>query len=85
MCDSLPTIPFHEWLARVRAEPDLERNPAGRLLGFLEGDFMNLGVGSLMLDTRFSREVSKTLRHAVAVDEEMIKKYVAYWASVDFL
>ena len=76
----LPLLPFPEWLARVRSEDsDLDANPAGRLLGFLEETFALLGTGELVLGTERAREVSGVLRGMGAVDEELVGRYVASW------
>ncbi|KAL9606067.1 MAG: hypothetical protein Q9179_000747 [Wetmoreana sp. 5 TL-2023] len=78
--DALPLIPFTAWLQKVRAEPDLDRNPAGRLIGFLEESFMQLGTGALVLDTKEARGVSRTLREVGAVvDEALLQRYIDFW------
>ena len=81
----LPIIPFDEWLAKVRAEPDTERNPAARLIGFLEQDFGTLGTGNLVLDTKRTREVSESLREVGEVDEGLVGIYMDYWKATGFL
>lgn len=75
----LPRLPLPEWLARVRSDPDLDANPAGRLLGFLEESFAQLGTGELVLGTEQAREVSAVLRGVGAVDEGLVGRYVAAW------
>lgn len=83
--NKLPIIPFEDWLAKVRAEPDIERNPAARLIDFLEKDFGTLGTGNLVLDTKRTLEVSENLREVGEVDEGLVESYVACWKAMEFL
>ncbi|KAL8766521.1 MAG: hypothetical protein Q9209_006737 [Squamulea sp. 1 TL-2023] len=77
---SLPLIPFDAWMQKVREEPDLDRNPARRLVDFLEESFTQLGTGALVLDTKEAKKVSRSLRElGPVVDEELLGRYVDFW------
>ncbi|KAL8945214.1 MAG: hypothetical protein Q9211_000255, partial [Gyalolechia sp. 1 TL-2023] len=77
--DTLPIIPFTTWMQKVREESDLDSNPAGRLMGFLEESFTQLGTGQLVLDTKEARKVSRSLREAAVVDEALLIRYIDSW------
>ena len=80
-------IPFDEWVKRVRNFPgsvDLD-NPAAKLIGFLEGDFIRMACGGLLLDTTNSREHSKTLANVGPVSEDTARKYIQAWKKMGFL
>ncbi|KFY00088.1 hypothetical protein O988_03530 [Pseudogymnoascus sp. VKM F-3808] len=80
-------IPFEEWVDRVRQFPgsvDLD-NPAGRLVDFLEKNFVRMSCGDLVLDTAKSTEHSETLRNLGPVDGDLVRKYVHSWKTTGFL
>lgn len=80
-------IPFDEWVKRVRNFPgsvDLD-NPAAKLIGFLEGDFIRMACGELLLDTTNSRQHSKTLANVGPVSEDTARKYIQAWKKMGFL
>jgi hypothetical protein len=80
-------IPFAEWIGRVRRFPgSMETdNPAGRLVEFLQNNFVRMSCGGLILDTAKSTEHSETLRHTQPVSPELVRKYVRSWKDVGFL
>ncbi|KAI4274804.1 MAG: hypothetical protein LQ337_003653 [Flavoplaca oasis] len=78
--DTLSIIPLTTWLQKVREESDLDGNPAGRLMGFLEESFTQLGTGQLVLDTKEAQKVSRSLREVGAVvDEALLRRYIDSW------
>lgn len=80
-------IPFEEWVDRVRQFPgsmDLD-NPAGRLVDFLDKNFVRMSCGDLVLDTAKSTEHSETLRNLGPVDGDLVRKYVHSWKTIGFL
>lgn len=78
-------IPFGQWLDRVRAIDDAERNPAGRVVKFLEEEFVSMASGAVVLDTTNSRAASKTLAASAGIERRHIDLYVKYWRSVGHL
>ena len=80
-------IPFDEWVARVRNFPgsiDLD-NPAAKLIEFLDGNFVRMSCGGLLLDTTKSREHSKTQANVGPVSQDIAKMYVQAWKDMGFL
>lgn len=80
-------IPFSEWIQRVRNFPgsvELD-NPAAKLIGFLDGNFIRMSCGGLLLDTTKSREHSKTLANVGPVGEDTARKYIRAWKEMGFL
>jgi hypothetical protein len=80
-------IPFTKWIDRVRRFPgSIETdNPAGRLVEFLQKNFVRMSCGGLILDTAKSTEHSKALRHTQPVGLELARKYVQAWKDAGFL
>jgi len=80
-------VPFEEWVRRVRnfsgsVEKD---NPAFKLIDFLDTNFLRMSCGGLLLETKHSREHSKTLRELGPVSEDVVRGYVRYWQRIGFL
>lgn len=83
---NLPTqIPFDQWLTQVRSIDDAERNPAGRLVKFLEEEFVSMASGTVVLDTTKSRAASQTLAASCGIGKTQVEMYVEYWRSVGHL
>jgi hypothetical protein len=81
-------IPYGQWLQQVRqCPPDLaaSENPAARLLGFFETEFLRMSCGGMILDTTHSREHSATLKGLGAIDRELVMKYIQAWKDSGFL
>lgn len=80
-------IPFDEWVKRVRNFPgSIElHNPAAKLLEFLDGNFIRMSCGGLLLDTAKSREHSKALADVGPVSEEVVRRYIQAWKDIKFL
>ena len=79
-------IPFEEWVSRVRSFPGSELdNPAVKLIDFLDGNFIRMSCGGLLLDTKRSREHSETLANVGPVSEDVARKYVQAWKEMGFL
>lgn len=84
--ETIHIIPFPQWLARVRTEePDVAKNPARRVEGFLEEEFNALASGGVELETRLATAVSETLAMAPRVEGELVDHYVRYWRGVGFM
>ncbi|ERF73358.1 hypothetical protein EPUS_08300 [Endocarpon pusillum Z07020] len=80
-------IPFDEWVKRVRNFPgsvELD-NPAAKLIEFLDGNFIRMSCGGLLLDTTKSREHSQTLAHVGPVSADVARKYIEAWKEMGFL
>ena len=80
-------IPFDEWVKRVRNFPgsvELD-NPAAKLIEFLDGNFIRMSCGGLLLDTANSREHSRTMANVGPVSSEVARKYVEAWKNMGFL
>lgn len=81
-------VPFAEWLRRVReAGPRVAaaENPAARLAGFFDKDFVRMSCGGLVLDTARAKQHSETMRQMGPVDEGLVGKYVQAWKRTGFL
>ncbi|KAL2170142.1 hypothetical protein VTG60DRAFT_5164 [Thermothelomyces hinnuleus] len=77
-------IPFGEWVERVRAAP-AKNNPAATLLEFLDGNYLRMSCGGLVLDVRRGLEHSRSLNEVGPVGEEVVRKYVHIWREIGFL
>ncbi|OBZ65860.1 L-aminoadipate-semialdehyde dehydrogenase [Grifola frondosa] len=78
-------LPYAEWLARVRADTDTVRNPAGKIVPFLEDEFVRMATGWVVLDTAVARGASPTLEGSKPLSEGDLRRYVAFWRSEGFL
>jgi hypothetical protein len=80
-------VPFEQWVDRVRRFPGSIEvdNPAGRLVDFLENNYVRMSCGGLILDTAKSVEHSETLRNTQAVSGDLVRKYVRAWKEMGFL
>ena len=81
------TIPFGDWVQRVRHSPNLvsEDNPAAKLIDFLDDNFIRMSCGGLLLDTVKCREHSKTLAAVGPVSDDVARKFVKSWKDMKFL
>ncbi|KAM4057347.1 starter unit:ACP transacylase in aflatoxin biosynthesis domain-containing protein [Hirsutella rhossiliensis] len=77
-------IPFDEWVERVRNAPQ-RNNPASTLLDFLDGNYLRMSCGGLVLDISNTLEHSKTLSAVGPVSEEVVRKYIHIWKEIGFL
>ncbi|KAL4898873.1 hypothetical protein BDW74DRAFT_184297 [Aspergillus multicolor] len=66
------SVPFDEWLERVRRAPQ-RGNPAATLIDFLEETYLRMACGGLVLDTKRTLEHSESLAAVGAVSEEVIR------------
>ena len=79
-------IPFEEWVGRVKAlGQDGRNNPAFTLLEFLDGNYLRMSCGGLVLDVRRTVEASGTLAKVGPVPEEVVRRYVRVWREIGFL
>ncbi|KAG5644326.1 putative NRPS-like protein biosynthetic cluster [Asterophora parasitica] len=80
----LPLIPLSKWLLRVRdLGDDPARNPAFKILGFLERDFQTMSNGTVILRTATARLDSPTMVKSTAVDRKHLEEYISYWRSIE--
>ncbi|CCX04911.1 Similar to Polyketide synthase HetM; acc. no. P37693 [Pyronema omphalodes CBS 100304] len=77
-------IPFDQWWKLVEANND-ERNVAKRLAKFFHEDFHRMADGTVVLETKKARGVSKILRDCPGVDKVLMERYVDAWRSSGFL
>lgn len=88
---SSSTLPFQEWVQRVREWPRREdntsagANPAYLLVDFLDNHFLRMSCGGLLLGTANAREHSPSLAEMGPVSEELIRLYVRSWKKAGFL
>ncbi|EIT74140.1 hypothetical protein BDV35DRAFT_403939 [Aspergillus flavus] len=88
---TVDTIPFQDWVQRVRQDIEtgnklndgelqalLSRNPAAKLLEFFEG-IMSQTERENVLDTRLTVQLSEKLQAVDAVKPEWIQKWVEEW------
>lgn len=78
-------IPFEAWLDKVRSITDVEKNPAGKVVKFLEEEFTTMASGAVVLDTKKARRVSRTLAGSGGIGSRHVDLYVKYWRSVGHL
>ncbi|RAQ49456.1 NRPS-like enzyme [Aspergillus flavus] len=89
--ETVDTIPFQDWVQRVRQDIEtgaklndgelqalLARNPAAKLLEFFEG-IMSQTERENVLDTRLTVQLSEKLQAVDAVKPEWIQKWVEEW------
>ncbi|KAH9885145.1 polyketide synthase [Xylariomycetidae sp. FL2044] len=88
---SSTTVPFQEWVRRVREWPRREdnvaagANPAYLLVDFLDHHFLRMSCGGLLMGTANAREHSPTLAAMGPVEDDLIRLFVRSWKEVGFL
>ena len=80
-------VPFNEWLDRVCAAPDEGSDivPAKKLEDFFRIDFEHMACGSIVLDTKNTRDVSTALRKLTHVGGELLLSYIRQWKLSGYL
>ncbi|KAL7899822.1 citrinin polyketide synthase [Trichoderma sp. SZMC 28014] len=79
-------VPYEQWLKKVKScDASTTENPAKQLMSFWETHFLRMSTGPLILDTKHSREHSKTMRESGPVESELVKKYIQRWKEEGFL
>ena len=80
-------VPFEEWIRRVKGYPGLMEweNPAQKLVGFLEEDFVRMSCGGVLLETERTREHSATMRGVGPVGADVVERYVRAWREGGYL
>ncbi|KAK1220934.1 hypothetical protein PQX77_016274, partial [Marasmius sp. AFHP31] len=80
--EPLPLVSFSEWTERVRrCSHDPIKNPALRIIRFLEEDFVRMASGKVVLGTELACEDSAALKGSVPVGRRQIEEYWLYWQS----
>ncbi|KAF7596504.1 hypothetical protein BBP40_001376 [Aspergillus hancockii] len=85
------TIPFEEWVERVRDWPQKEdngpqgANPGHMLVDFLDSGFIRMSCGGLLMGTARAREHSPTLAKLGPVSERLIRLFVRSWKDIGFV
>lgn len=74
-------MPLSSWLDHVGKTSDLasDKVPAKKLEEFFRQDFEHMACGSIVLDTKNTRDVSPTLRKLGHFPKELFVSYVRYW------
>ncbi|KAL3461921.1 hypothetical protein BJX64DRAFT_288875 [Aspergillus heterothallicus] len=79
-------IPFADWVQRVRSFAGSEvDNPAIKLIEFLDGNFLRMSCGGLLLETTKAREHSRTLAQEGPVSNDVARGYIKAWKEMGFL
>ncbi|KAL7906089.1 hypothetical protein GGI35DRAFT_458726, partial [Trichoderma velutinum] len=79
-------IPYAEWIMRVRRSPlSADENPASRIIDFLDGHFVRMSCGGIVLDTQKAKEHSATMAAQGPVSDDIARAYVASWKAMGFL
>jgi thioester reductase-like protein len=80
-------LPFTEWVRRVRRFPGSVENdnPAFKLIDFLDGNFLRMSCGGLLLRTEHTQEHSLTLAAQDAVSADIAEGYIRHWKQTGFL
>ncbi|KAL9933517.1 hypothetical protein V8E36_007724 [Tilletia maclaganii] len=89
----LPIVDFERWLELIRTSGGANdegksasmQPPARKLLSFLEGDFVPIATGRVVLDMAKTKQLSRTLRESQAIEERHIQEYVGYWRQAGLL
>ncbi|PSR74015.1 hypothetical protein PHLCEN_2v10199 [Hermanssonia centrifuga] len=79
------SVPFSDWLLRVKAVPDAVANPCVKILPFLEDEFLRMATGKVVLDMKVATSISSTMRGSAAITEEQLRSYVNNWKTENFL
>ncbi|KAL0059558.1 hypothetical protein AAF712_013703 [Marasmius tenuissimus] len=80
--EPLPLVSFSEWTERVRrCSDDPVKNPALKIIRFLEEDFVRMASGKVVLGTELACEDSATLKGSVPVGRRQMEEYWVYWQS----
>ncbi|GJN86551.1 type I iterative polyketide synthase [Purpureocillium lilacinum] len=84
-------VDLDEWVRRVKDHPrkGVEGpdgdNPAILLVDFLEGNFVRMSCGGLLLGTTKAREHSRTLAACGAVSDDLARLFLQSWKDKGFL
>lgn len=79
-------VPYEQWLDKVRSsDAPMADNPAKQLMSFWETHFLRMSTGPLILDTKHSREHSRSMRESGPVKEDLVKLYIRRWELCGFL
>jgi hypothetical protein len=79
----LPTpsgIPFIQWLEKCK-----EIDSLGSLETFFTEHFRDLAHGAVVLDTKKSRSISRSLRGVSGISKDLLIKYIARWRLEEFI
>ena len=79
------SLPYDQWLEKVKSNPDAKTNPCVKIVPFLEEEFVRMATGVVVLDTKEAEKVSPTLASSKPVSEELVRKYVEFWTQQGFL
>ncbi|KAI2610511.1 putative polyketide synthase [Hypoxylon sp. NC1633] len=88
---AMATLPFPEWVRRVRGWPVAAdntaegANPAFLLADFLDENFVRISCGGLLMGTARAREHSLTLARVGPVRGETVGLFVAKWREMGVL
>ncbi|KAF2151287.1 putative polyketide synthase [Myriangium duriaei CBS 260.36] len=79
-------VPFEEWIRRVKDYGgNAVNNPAIKLLGFLDENFVRMSCGGLLLGTEHCVADSRTLARVGPVNDEVARRYIQAWKESGFL
>ncbi|KAI6485398.1 Type I Iterative PKS [Pyricularia oryzae] len=79
------TVPFGEWVRRVRELGAGAGNPAYVLVDFLEANFEHISCGGMLLETSHSQEHSETMRQVRPFDAGLVRLFIQRWKESGFL
>lgn len=68
-------LPFKDWLKRFSETKEASQD----LMQFFQDYFLHMSNGSLVLDTKATRLVSRTLRSTGDVDLDTVREYLEFW------
>ena len=80
-------LPFADWLDSVDAvsPPLREEVPVKALIEFFRMDFQHMACGSIVLDTKNTRDTSSTLRRSYGIDNQVLESYIHRWKQIGYL
>jgi len=82
-CTGDPLIKFDDWCEQAASETATAE--LGLLMDFFVEDFEHMACGGVILDTTNSRRVSRTLRRATPVSDELVGSYIRAWKQAGIL
>jgi hypothetical protein len=79
------SLPYAQWLEKVKAVPDAMVNPCVKIIPFLEDEFIRMVTGEVVLDTVLTQRISPALHGLAPLSDENLVQYIEYWKREKFL
>ncbi|KAL6304984.1 hypothetical protein BKA93DRAFT_731865 [Sparassis latifolia] len=79
------TLPYLQWLDKVRENPDTVANPSVKIMPFLESEFLRMATGQVVLDMSIAKTMSPSLKACGPLEPSHLLRYVKFWRDEGFL